>query len=242
MSYGTIIAPPMGYIRFLSDDQKYNFVCRLGDASPTITEGYGGWQVIERPRRRGLVEWKGNSPRAIEIAVLFDEFRANDGIAVEAAIQNLEKMAGLFHPIDGDGQPPLVVFHANGVVPYDYHDNGSLQWVIANVTWGDADRNYEGNRIRQAATITVWQHDEDHLVSSPAGKAKAKNNPTKSNINRKARHKTHTVIQGETLLTIAALELGNYKRWREIAKKNLKHGKPRRNSKDLKVGETLRMP
>lgn len=234
MAYGEVIAPEMGRITFTSDSPRYQFKARLGEASPNITDGYGGWEIIPRPRRRGLVEWKGNDPRGVEIGILFDEFKQNT--SVEPDIIQLEKMAGMYHPTE-DREPPLVIFHSNGVVPHDYHDNNALQWVITEITWGDADRNEYGNRIRQAATITLWQHDSDHIVNTSAKKYKK---PTTKIT--KSRHKTHRVVKGETLATIAAYELRDYKRWHEIAKKNPKHGKPRRSTKDLKVGEVLKMP
>lgn len=236
-------APPIGFITFQSDDPAYKFTARLGDGVPNITNGFAGWVVQDRLRRRGLTEWKGNDPLTIDIPVLFDHFISGDGLTCEAEIRQLEKMAGLER---GLGEPPIVHFNAAGAVPHDEHDASALDWVISGISFGAAELNKVGNRIRQACTISVMEYVEDDLLRDDSSAAKnRKRKATKSRGGKKAKgaaHKTHHVQTGETLSTIARDELGDASRWREIAVKNPKAGKPRRDPKSVTVGETLKMP
>jgi hypothetical protein len=247
MSFGVDFAPPMGYVRFVSDDPDYRFSVRLGDGLPEVTDGYSGWSVTQRPRKRGLTEWKGNNPLTIKIPVLFDKFlqdahgQGGQGVIVEQQIRQLEAMAGLTKTLR-DEEPPLVKFHSNGVIPHDEHDATQNEWVIYGIEWGAATRNPQGNRTRQAADITVMLHVADkELTQSSAIKAKAKKKKKGSN-HKSAKHKTHKVVKGETLSTIARDELDDSTRWRDIASKNPIKGKARRDPKSVKVGETLKMP
>jgi LysM repeat protein len=235
-------APPVGFVRFRSEDPFYEFVARLGDGSPVPTFDTG-WEREKRPKKKSLTNWTGSDGLELEFPILFDHFISGDGITCEAEIRQLEKMAG--NEQDED-EPPIIAFNSNGVIPHDEHDAAQVDWVIAKLQWGDSDRNKTGNRIRQAVTVTLWEYVEDTQLNddSAATKNRKKKGPKnkKGTKNRGARHKTHHVQPGETLSTIARDELGDASRWREIAKKNPKHGRPRRDPKSVTLGETLKMP
>lgn len=206
--------PTMGYVTFRSYSPAYEFTARLGDASPSPTGGYGGWTTTPRIRKRALTEFNGVDPMTMPVVVLFDNFV--NGLSVEFDILQLERMAG-WGDKDG-GEPPLVNFNSCGVIPHDWHDSTSHDWVIADITWGDADRNHAGNRTRQAATIQVLQYIEDDTLSdqSSAARHKAAHN--------KAKHKEYTVTEHDVkkggLRYIAQHQLGDSRRWKEIAKLN----------------------
>jgi hypothetical protein len=223
--------PTMGYVTFLSYDPAYTFTARLGDGSPTVTGGYGGWDITSRPRRRGLTDFVGVDPMTIEILVLFDNWV--NGLSVEFDILQLERMAGWGDT--GGGDPPLIGFNSNGVIPHDHHDAPSHDWVIKDVQWGDADRNKYGNRVRQAATITVLQYVEDDTLSdqSSAARNRAKHKHPK--------HKPYIVTEHDVkkggLRYIAQHRLGDAKRWHEIAKLN-----HIRDPKKVKKGQHLKLP
>lgn len=228
----------LGYIVFESYTGGYSFECLLGDGSPVVTAGYGGWQVTPRAKRRGLTEWNGNDPLAIDIPILFDGWAA--GKIVEAPIGQLEKMAGLEK---GMNEPPLVTFDSHGVVPHDATNASQLDWVIEGIQWGDADRNSNGDRLRQAATVTVRQHIEDDSLNldSPANrrKKKKKQQQKKGKAQRGAKHKRYVVKAGETLEQIAAKELGSSHRWRELRDLNPRFRDPK---KHLPAGTIIRLP
>lgn len=239
-------APPLGFVRFVAGDKPpydYDFTARIGTGN-IIVRHDTGWNREKRRRRRSLTNWDGNDGLEIEIPILFDHFISGDGITCEAEVRQLEKMSGVERNL---GEPPTVAFNSGGLIPHDEHDVSDVDWVIATVDWGDASRNKQGNRVRQAATVTVWEYVVDEVLQDESSAAKNRKSIAKKKKGKKkqgAKHKTHHVQPGETLSTIARDELGDAGRWREIAKKNprKKTKRARRDPKDVTPGETLKMP
>lgn len=225
-----------GFVVFESLDGKYKSECLMGDGPATPTGGYGGWELKPRPRRQSLTQWNGIDPLQIDIAILFDDLVNNR--SVEGPIQKLEQMGGVGI---GGGEPPLITVDSGGLIPYDFHANKNRVWVISNIQWGDVERNVFGNRIRQAAVVTITQYIEDDELrnESSAQKRKGKKKP-KSKRGRELRgskKKIYVVKPGDTLSSIAARKLGSHKRWREIARLN-----GIRDGARLRPGESLRLP
>jgi hypothetical protein len=228
-------APSLGWIYIWSDSPAYSLTTLLGETSPTPTKGvqsYGGWQTIKRKRRRSLVEWLGVEPLTQDISIIMDGFANNT--SVEGMITQLERMAGRSRPGAPDAEPPLIHFESLGVVPHDYHREPQTEWVIENLEWGDAERRGDGNRIRQAVTLTVAEYVEDDdlagLTSAQRKKiAQAKRNAKKGKGAKGAKEKRY-VVKGssETMETIAARELGKSSRWHEVKKLNPKLRDPNR--------------
>jgi hypothetical protein len=193
---------------------------------------------VERQRRRALTEWTGEGAYTMDIPILFDNWIV--GESLEADILALENMAGW-----GIGQePPLLAFNSAGVVPHDQHDAPTHDWVISDIAWGDADRNVHGNRVRQAATVTVMLYVEDDTLSdqSAAERRRAKKQNEK-NKGRIPKNKLYIVsaadIKHGGLSYIAQKKLGDHRRWREIARIQV----PRiRDPKKLKVHQHIRLP
>jgi LysM repeat protein len=230
-------APPMGFIRFESQDPFYSVAVRLGDGDikPTFATG---WERQPRPQKKSITWWNGGDGFELSIPILFDHHISGDGITCEAEIRQLEAMAGQEKDVD---EPPIIAFNSGGLVPHDEHDASHLDWIISSIDWGKAIRSKNGNRTRQEATVVLWEFVEDQELNDDSA-AKKNKHRKKSKKSKGARHKTHHVQPGETLSTIARDELGNASRWRDIAKKNPKHGKARRDPKSVKPGETLKMP
>jgi hypothetical protein len=240
---------PVGYITIRCQDLATTLLVRLSEERPTVSAGYGGWEEVARPRRVGVVTWSGSPVRRMSIGVLFDNFDEGSGVPVEAMIGRLSAMA---RPRVG-GTPPSVTIEApGGHVPYQ-----DVRWVIDGIDWGDAIMNSSGNRVRQAATLTLIEYVSDELIdeNSPANRRKAKASH-KSGKNRKrgARQKRHAAkrkspskashraaasvaFEGEDLLSIAARELGDSRRWRELADLN-----GIRDPRAIRVGQVLRLP
>lgn len=235
-------APALGFINFESTDNFYQVTVRLGDGNAKITNTSTGWGVTDRPRRRGITEWNGSDPLTIDIPILIDHFISGDGITCEADCQNLELMAGQY----GDGgEPQLINFNAHGAVPHDFHNEQTTDWIISQIAWGDASLNSAGNRIRQAAVVTVMEYVADHVLKIKTSAQKNRDNQhPKHNTkkHKKPNHRKHHVQPGETLSTIARDEYADPSAWRDIAAANPKHKRARRDPKDVTVGETLRLP
>jgi hypothetical protein len=241
-------APPaLGWVRIDSIDPPVTIVARLGDARPDVTAGYGGWTEVARPRRRPLSIWTGAPGLRMSFAIVFDGFR--DRQSVEAQIAALERLAT---PTSSFHQPPRVTLTARGgMVPHQ-----DREWVIDSLTWLDgATANWKGNRTRQAATLALFEWVPDvplHSVvpskKQRAKKARAKTKPGASH-KRHVVHRKKTIVhrsartddadfgQGQDLLTIAALELGDAERWPEIAQLN-----GLRDPRATTPGQVLRLP
>jgi LysM repeat protein len=199
----------------------------LDDTTPTITDGYGGWQEVQRARRTAYVDWPGKNTLKMQVGIVFDGFMAETDVSGQ--VKTLEGMA---LPVDGTLAPPHVTI--SGFVPHT-----DLTWVIDTITWGETDRNAKGILIRQKLTVTFWQYvPEDIIVKSLASKtrtaSKAKSAAPKGTATRSFSRSTYgydptiaapattlyVAKAGDTLNSIAAKQLGDYKRWTEIADLN----------------------
>lgn len=221
----------MIHVRFHCDEPPTDLVALLGPERPDVSSGYGGWEEVERPRRPTVTTWRGQPARRLALSVLFDNFAG--GESVEPEIRRLERMA---LPRPG-GQPPTVTVTAlGGVIPPFYE---GLPWVIDAISWGDALMNQHGNRTRQFVTVTLLQYVADELVQrSPAKARRAKQaRATGSTRNHSARSKRVMLRAGDTLLSVAARELGSSGRWREIALLN-----DIRDPRAVRAGQTVRLP
>jgi nucleoid-associated protein YgaU len=186
------------------------------------------------------------------LSILIDNHIA--GTSIEDQIRDLEAMA---LPRTG-GEPPTVKLLARGGhIPYQ-----SLRWVIDGLEWGDAIMNASGNRTRQAATLALLEFVADDLIDarsrrSPAqrrraraAKASGKNRKKNARQKRKpaARNRRSSAsghgrsagtvtFDGDDLMSVAARELGDARRWREIADLN-----GIRDPRAVTVGQVLRLP
>jgi hypothetical protein len=225
-----------GFITFSSNNNKWQSTALLGDGPATPTGGYGGWQVKARARNRGFTLWQGNDPMSIDIPILYDYFSDEEphgGRKCEAEIRQLEIMAGV-----GMKEPPLIYFDSGGAVPYDVQDAPKTDWVIDDIQWGDVIRNTYGNRVRQAAVVKVMQFiDNNDLKISAAKHRRNRNRPPRHRDKPGAKHKIYTVKRGDTLQKIANHQLGDRKRWHEIARLN-----GIRDGIRLVPGQKIRLP
>lgn len=155
----------------------YEFTVLAGATRPTITAGFPKVQIIDRARRLGYTMVTGYDPISLDVPIQFEAMVNNPigkytGQAVEQDIQKLEWMAGrgkdfaTSRPKVGQaavGTPPIVTvasFDGGGretaLIPPNVH---GLQWLISNISYDTAaisDR--QGNRVRQAATVTLTQY------------------------------------------------------------------------------------
>lgn len=245
----------MIHVVFDCDDPPTHLVTLLGADRPDVSSGYGGWEEVERPRRTTVTTWKSQPARRMALSVLIDNWldsTAGGPHSVESAIRQLERLA---LPRPG-GQPPVVrVSAAGGVIPPFYE---ALGWVIDAISWGDGLANADWNRVRQAATVTLLEYVSDDLLQkrSPAKKQRAKRARTTGKNRKKgardkraashAGRKTHSaralasttvVYDGEDLLSVAARELGDARRWVEIAALS-----GIRDPRAVKRGQIIRLP
>jgi hypothetical protein len=239
---------PFGEFIIQSFDPPKLFQASFDDLAPMPTDdSYGGWSLVEVPKRMGLSEWTGRPPMGLQITFYIDRLNTplddEPGRELSRQFNALEVMAGVSHR---DDEPPEVIFNSGGLCPHDYSQNPKWTWVIETLSW-DAERivnNAARRPIFLAGTLTLRQFNADELLDAYRGPAKKNRDKNKKKggkggggKSKSSPPKTHTVKSGETLSRIAADLLGDAKRWREIADLN-----NIRNPRNLKVGAVLRIP
>lgn len=212
-----------------------NFKANFGDGPALVTEGYGGWRVINRPREVGIVEWEGRNPMLIEIPFLLDyimaEIDEDPGEKCEEQVSRLERLCGL----GGHSRPPVCTIQGRGLIPHDETNSGKgvHKWVVENVTW---DANMEtrsiggtGNRLQCGGKISLRQYiTAEDILKRLSSKSRA------------VTPKTYIVHKGDTLAKIAGFMYNDSTKWKYIADANPKvTTNPRRK---LKAGKRLKIP
>lgn len=219
-------------VKLTAEGQGFSVTGILGPNGAVPTEGYGGWDAVARPRRQALTVWNGRNPFKMTLQIVFDGFVANKPVEVQCS--TLERFG--LPPTDGEEPPALRISCA--AVPHT-----DLVWVVDNITWEDVERRRDGKRIRQVVTLSLLRHNPGQRLAeyTPSvvarQKATAAARAAATTPGASVNHKPYVVKDGDTLQTIAAHELGDAKRYREIADLN-----NLRDSKALVAGQPLKMP
>lgn len=193
--------PIRNYVTFTSDNGLQ--VTVLHDAAANMTGGFGGWEVIERPKRVAMTRFKGKDPFRMDVPVLFDGW--TDDESQEIAIATLARMAE--QPGEMQQPPTLMI---EGAVPRE-----DLTWVIETIDWDNQRTIYDMQggvqvRLRQAAVVHLLQFVDDDVISTP---------PTLAVVKPKTAVKL-VPGAGKTLKQLAAIEYGNPDLWTLIADAN----------------------
>lgn len=204
-----------------------------GDTPAQITGGYGGWDVVNRPKRKGLTQWNGKDPMRLQLPIMFDGWMDRD--SQEIPISRLHRMS---LPPAGvkQGEPPIVAVGGNGV-PH----SGIERWVIENLLWGtnvlwDKDRSGSMSRMRQDCVVNLIEFvDEDRVAFSGIAVQPTTTPPKSTGQGNRALQ--YTVQQGDSLTRIAADVYGDSTAWSVLAVAN-----DLRDPGALIPGETLVIP
>jgi len=194
--------------------------CMRGEAPPKLTDGFGGWEVQDRPKLVGATLWKGKSPLAMDIPVIFDGW-----VDLEPVEDDITRITHMAWPPKPHAEPPKV--KVGGGTPGD-----TYTWVISDITWGDEQiwAWYRGSmvRYRQDAVIKLLQHVDIAKVKAMRPMVAGAG----------ATHvKFYRVKKGDTLPKIAVKVYGDRSKWKNIAKAN-----KIRDGQKLVVGRQLRIP
>jgi hypothetical protein len=203
------------------DNPIARIVFLLGEDAPTFSGGYGGWSEVERPKRSPIAHWNGSPARRLELSLILDGFASGRSVDTDLfVLSRLATASGLTDPpkvrVEGEAIPGQLL----------------IEWVIEDLTWQATALDDAGARTRVGVSLTLLEAVNDDLIERSPRK----------------RTKTYKVKKGDTLATIAASQLGLGSRWREVLKlnpkftKGPKKGKKRRATKDVVVGEVLRLP
>lgn len=208
-------------ITFVSDVPAITLTALLDADGVKIAGGYGGWALIQRPRRQALTNWNGRDPFSMTAAIILDGFK--DDRVVDTDWSKLERLA-LPHPNPG-GQPPVIELRGPAVPHND------LSWVVENIVQGETILNNAGRRLRVHAVVSLTRYVAvDKIQLSAAANARNKGQPSGS--------RTINARAGDTLSKIAARELGDSKRWKEIRDLNPNI----RDPNHITTGTDIRIP
>src|SRR5262245_20275225 len=202
------------YIKSL--ENNLTFTARLADQAAIVTDGYGGWQTVPRPKDVAVVEWQGRNTLAIEIPFMIDFWASSDEAeATTTPGKDCEEQAGNLEHLAGLGctyQPPICLVDGYGAIPHDFTQRPKLRWVVEGLQWDKAielRRRDNGRRLRCGGTITMRQfltaRDVLHKID-PKDKA--------------VMPKRHQVQRGDTLQKLAKVFYHDPNLWKIIADAN----------------------
>ena len=215
--------PTTARVTVASDSPAISCTGLLGPNGAVPTDGYGGWEVNARPRRKGLPLWNGRNPFELTLQIVFDK-QVTDG-TVEGDCDALERMA---LPISVGSEPPVVsVSSPGGAVPHD-----DLLWVINGIQWEDVERDERGLRTRQIVTAKLLEFVDDSRLHETSASSRARGRAGGGNA-----PDTWTVGTGDTLKSIAQEIWGDASRWTSIADLN-----DIRDPDHLTIGQILLIP
>lgn len=180
------------------DDRDWSLWCLLGGERPKPTRGYGGWGQTQRTGRRAVSTFDGSDLPAFTIALIIEDTRTG-GPSTAAKMRALERLCG-WDAADDD-PPPKVSWVAN--VAHDYLHTPSTRWRVESLEWGDDHADDSGRLVWIQATVVVG------LVRDPAIKVKAAKGFARA-----------TLSKGHDLRQFARTNLGDPKRWRDVAELN----------------------
>jgi hypothetical protein len=198
----------------------------MGTDVPRITGGYGGWRQLDKPRKRGTLEYEGIEPLEMQLELILDAWGEESRVTnVDTDLVELEAMTV---PVDLN-QPPPTVFVDGKAIPRDK----STPWVITAITWGTTIRNTEGETKRQTFQMTLVQADAiEHARTAPKP-TRARNPRSPSN----TRPRTYTWKKKDTWPQVALKLLGDKK----LAIKIIDYNKFRPGHQ-MKVGQKIKVP
>lgn len=214
--------PVRGKLRQVSPKGS-TLVFGINPESVVVSGGTGGWERIQRPRRRTALEWNGTPERVITFTLILDGWPDR---SVEADIRTLEEMS---HPRAPRKPPPELELDFGRM-------GGRARWVIDDLSWGDELRDAQLNRIRQDVTITLVEYIEATITLSPVERHNSKKGSGGSGSSGSG-VRIYVVKAGDTLGRIAAKLLGKASDWPRIAKLN-----NIRDPNRITVGQRLRVP
>jgi len=152
-------AVPKGHIRIRSSDPRISLVFLLGPDPIKLTDGWGGWETIARPRQTAMTQWTGTPPFRLTLSVMLNgwvhnRYRDNRRGDVELKLKQLINVAR------GDAESPPGICRIDGIpLPVN-------RWVIESMDMGDPIlRVYDGARVRQPVTITFLEYVPPEFVN-----------------------------------------------------------------------------
>jgi len=201
----------------------------FGVLAPAANGASGGWQVVDRPKQKAILQWYDAPPLELVFTFVLDGGSGPRANSVETLCNRL---VSWLYPRPGDMQPP--VLSVSGPVSKQAL---LIDWVLYTFKEVTSVRNADGERIQQSYAVTLYEYTPatasvlKHLT--PAQSAQVALTSVQSQTSRQI----YTVRPGDTLQRIAANVLGNYTLAPQIAALN-----GIRDPHNLAVGRRLVIP
>jgi hypothetical protein len=190
-----------------------------GPVLPTES-GFGGWEVVPAEGAKGTLEFAGVDPERWTLPLKLDGWSSGEDLQAQwDLLMSLAKEQGY--------QPPPQVRLAGTIPP----DLSARAWVIEKPVPGAERLINEGNQLLRAeVTLNLIEASFPHNVASPLKQAQRSSQGASSSRTIRARN-------GDTLVSIAARELGNPEKWRDISKLN-----GGLQPDNVKAGQPIKLP
>jgi hypothetical protein len=221
-------------VRIRCSNPKTDVSVLRGEGPMQITDGVGGWDVVNRPRQVGMTQWSGVEPFQVKIPVQFEGWKPTaaqwgspDGVDMNPGIYALLRCAR-----GTDEHPPGICRVYGLVLPAE-------RWVIENIEFGDNTivTLGGGKTLRQDATITLREYVppsylrvSKRALDSPKGR-------TKTYVVKRTARKGASKRTGQTPAEIAKVLRCKWTDLRQLNPKVVKKA-----GQHLKIGVKLRVP
>jgi len=218
----------MREVRLRAEDGSVDITIPMGDGVAVPTGGYGGYKTVDRQDGIAVTDWTGQAPITEDVPLMLDGGRQKRSI--ERELTQVRRLGR-----DPDGGPPPI-FKVWGPI---HHGEGK-RWVLPDngiefsTDEEECKLRNDSEHYRQAFTLHLLEYvdpDTIHIRGKQRGRARR----LSDNV---AVGGTYTTKEGDTLQSIAAHELNNWRRAKELGRVNGRTDPHER----LPAGLTLRFP
>lgn len=192
--------------------------------------GSGGWQVVDRPRNVAALQWYDRSPWQLSGNAAIDSYTmfGNSTTSIESACLLLESWT---EKVAGTQLPPILSI--SGPVP-----GIQRKWVLYKASFGKAIRDPQaGYRVYQETALTLYEYNAPITtisgLPSPAQSAQA----NQAAATAAESYSLYTVSAGDTLVSIAASQMGNWTFWTQLSTLNNV-----RDPNSILAGQVIKIP
>lgn len=106
---------PKGWIRIWSTDPDMDILGPLTEDSPRWTTGWGGWEIVPRPRQVAMTQWNGIEPMALQFGMWIDRGLQEGPLAFNQRRSIEQMMDKLLRVARGDGDSPPGIVYVQGI-------------------------------------------------------------------------------------------------------------------------------
>lgn len=165
----------------------------MGEAEMAQVSGSGGVQVIERPRRTAATQWFDRSPFQLTL-----NFISDATITSGTPITDMEEMQRWLEAPTTSGsiiQPPYLTL--TGPTP-----GTNRKWMLSTLTEKTRLYTPAGDQLQVTGTAVLYEFQPPYPYSTTSP---AKNQQQTTDTKK---HRTYVIKPGDTILKIAASQMG----------------------------------